>query len=125
MSTVNDVLTLTEARSPIFKKSGTTSVNLAWANRLQEELYEAIYKKIPENYITDFTITLVSGTTEYDLPTDFGNINMQRQRGNRSGRRAVFSKNYYNDYRNMRYSDGVLCGFFELDSDGEVVMSME
>jgi len=85
--TAQEIIDLTKARDPNFYTKGD-SFSLNWLNIIGESLKEALEKHMPDSYTKDHTITVVSGTSAYDLPDDFGNMN------------------------------SLSCGLFEFDSNG-------
>ena len=59
-------------------------------NEIDQTIYEKIRKVYPEKFISEDTISIVSGTDTYALPSDFDNIN------------------------------NVRCGIYEINANGEV-----
>lgn len=50
------------------------SIKHEWLDVLNQDLYRAMFTSDPEPYISESTITIISGTTAYNLPDDFEEI---------------------------------------------------
>lgn len=47
------------------------SLGLRWIDMINRDFYTILYQYDPNSYVTDDTITVVDGTTEYDLASNF------------------------------------------------------